>query len=324
MEQTEFSFSVLDVGQGNLHLFEEAGGPTVVFDCNLKRAPEFVLRYFGRRKIKKIDLLVLTGTDEDHADADGVTMLAKRYPIQYVWIPAFPKDSDNWRKFLKVVRELESSGTKVEKPLAGQELQLGNIGLKVLSPHPDDSTSSNNASVVVKLTAGEVGILVPGDCEDDRWVNIKRFFLRWLPSNILVAPHHGSDHGCVEAVVAAISPDYTCISVGEDNPYGHPDKGALRIYRRYTKKELFQTKDDGSILFDMDARSITNVVAHAGQDPEGVKREEKALVAALASGSTVFVRPSGQPTTVTDGGHVYRPTHYHGGREPEGETQGGE
>jgi competence protein ComEC len=324
MNDPMYSFSVLDVGQGSLQLFEEAGGPTVVFDCNLKGAREFVLRYFGRRKIKKINLLVLTGTDEDHADADGLRMLANRYPIQYVWIPDFPKDSENWKEFLKVLGELESSGTKVEKPLAGHEVLLGKTGLKVLSPHPEDSTSSNNASVVVKLNAGEVAILVPGDCEDERWASIERFFSEWLPSHILVAPHHGSDHGCVESVVAAIAPDYTCISVGKDNAYGHPDREALRIYKKYTKQRVFQTKDDGSILFEMDGQKITSVVDHAGQDPEGVKQDERAIAAALSAGAAVYVRPSGEPALTPRGGHAYPPTHYHGGDKPEETAEGGD
>lgn len=96
-----YAFSVIDVGQGSFQLLELGDGDCIVFDCNLSGAPEYVCRYLGRRKIKRIRLLVLTGTDADHADVDGLEMLADRYPIDRVWISHFPKDTDEWKAFTK-------------------------------------------------------------------------------------------------------------------------------------------------------------------------------------------------------------------------------
>src|SRR5437762_1063266 len=126
-EKREYALSVIDVGQGSFQVLEIGNGNCIIFDCNLKGAPEYVLRYLGRRKIERIRLLVITGTDADHADVDGLRMLAKRYPIDRVWIPDFPKDSDNWRAFKKVLAELEKNGTVVDKPIAGDEATLDSV-----------------------------------------------------------------------------------------------------------------------------------------------------------------------------------------------------
>ena len=120
-QKKQYAFSVVDVGQGSFQVLELGNGDCIIFDCNLKGAPEYVLRYLGRRKIKRIVLLVITGTDEDHADVDGLRMLAARYDIQLIWIPDFPKDTENWKAFKKVLAELVRDGTVVEKPTAGDE-----------------------------------------------------------------------------------------------------------------------------------------------------------------------------------------------------------
>jgi competence protein ComEC len=323
-EKSQYAFSVIDVGQGSMQVFELGDGDCIIFDCNLKGAREYVLRYLGRRKVKRILLLVITGTDEDHADVDGLRLLAARYErdIERIWIPDFPKDTENWKAFQKVLAELEKDGTIVEKPIAGDEAVVSSVHIKALGPHPDDSDTSNNASLVVKLTVGRVGILVPGDCEDKRWESILRFFKKWLPADILVAPHHGSEHGCVKDVIEIVNPLYTVVSVGEDNTYGHPDKTAMATYQRLTQKEVFTTKDDGSVLFEFDDERITNVIPHAGKDPDGLKDEVKQVAGALAGFTSIYISRSGMPSTTPASGVPYRPTHYHGGDKADDPKEG--
>ena len=56
---------------------------------------------------------------------------------------------------------------------------------------------------------------------------------------VLVAGHHGSKSSTSEQLLAAAAPDYTFLSVGEHNSYGHPAQETLerlaaagcRIYR---------------------------------------------------------------------------------------------
>jgi len=97
-EDSCFGFSVLNVGEGSLQVFDKPDGGAIIFDCNLKGAPEYVIGYLHRRKFKRVDLLIVTGTDEDHADVDGLKMLSNNFRIHRVWIPDFPKETENWEK----------------------------------------------------------------------------------------------------------------------------------------------------------------------------------------------------------------------------------
>ncbi|HEY9594639.1 MAG TPA: hypothetical protein VHE79_09185 [Spirochaetia bacterium] len=107
--------------------------------------------------------------------------------------------------------------------------------LTVFSPHPDDATSSNNASIVVRVEAGGLSVLFSGDCEASRWESICRYFGEGgtLRSDILVAPHHGSRDAISEEALRCIQPRHIAISAGRDNSYGHPHEEALHLYARY-------------------------------------------------------------------------------------------
>jgi competence protein ComEC len=315
--EAKYSFSVLNVGQGSLQLIEEGNHINIVIDCNLQSAPEFVVRYFGRRKVEVIDLLILSGTDADHADADGLEFLKKHYEIKRIWYPDFDKDSDNWKKVRKLIAELEKGGTIVETPKAGHSFNLGTLNLKVLSPHDDDSNTSNNASIVVRIIADEITALFSGDCESLRWASILKYFEDHLPANIFLVPHHGSDNGCTEEVLKAVNPEYSIVSAGEDNKYGHPDKSIVKLLEKYTREEVFITYEHGSILFESDGKTITNVVPDAGQDDDG-KKSVSVVASRLQSRAPMFVARTGMLSAVASAASIpLRSTVSHGGRESE-------
>lgn len=310
MAESKFSFSVLDVGQGSMQLIEEGDDTNIVIDCNISRAPEFVSRYLGRRNVNHLDLLILSGTDQDHADLDGLQMLVTKTnsDIREIWYPHYPAETDNWKAVLKLIGELQRNGTKVRRPQAGDYARLNGLAIKVMSPHPDDSDTSNNASIVVKLIAEDVGFICPGDCESEqRWQNIIKYFNAWLPSNILLAAHHGSINGCIEEAVKLIAPQYTVISCGEGNQHDHPHDAALDIYADNTSEEVYITHEVGSILYESDGKTITNVVLDAGQDPEGKKSVKKIAGRRPRYANTARVS-SPQPSHLRDAIQKARPT----------------
>jgi len=317
MAESKFSYSVLDVGQGSMQLIEQGDETNITIDCNIAGAPEFAKRYLGRRNVDHINLHIFSGKDQDHADAEGFRMLINKTngDIREVWYPTFKVDTDNWKAILEMIEELKKKGTVVRNPKAGDFFKFNLLGVKVLSPHPTDSDTSNNASLVVKIIGDDVSFLGPGDCEsEDRWLNIIKYFRSWLPSNILLAAHHGSSNGCVEEAVEIIAPEYTVISCGEDNAYGHPHADALKVYIKHTSKKVYITHQVGSILFESDGKMITNVVVDAGQDPDGRKAVEAiagqgprrpsiggslatSAPAATLKDAVEKARPTGEPST---------------------------
>src|SRR5262249_9397616 len=134
--------------------------------------PELVRRYLGRRKVDHIDVVALTGTDQDHADPNGFQMLINFVEgrIGQIWYPAYEADTDSWKEMLKLINGLKEKGTKVWKPTAGEIRAVNGLTVRVLSPATGGAETSNDASLVLKITGDDAGILLPGDCEsEERW-----------------------------------------------------------------------------------------------------------------------------------------------------------
>jgi beta-lactamase superfamily II metal-dependent hydrolase len=114
-----------------------------VIDCNISRAPEYVRRYLGRRKVDHLDLLIFSGTDQDHADVDGFQALINKVDgrIGEIWYPDFPADTDNWKAVLQADRGTQGErGPRCGSPQAGEYLTFKGLALKVLSPTPMTAT----------------------------------------------------------------------------------------------------------------------------------------------------------------------------------------
>jgi beta-lactamase superfamily II metal-dependent hydrolase len=125
---------------------------------------------------------------------------------------------------------------------------------EVFSPHKEDMISSNNSSLVCKITEKNTrfSYLITGDTENARWDSIVRIFGAAISANVLNAPHHGSRNGITQAAMNLINPHTVLISAGVNNKYGHPDIEALAIYRSVAR-EVYRTNwgNGESIVTDL-------------------------------------------------------------------------
>jgi competence protein ComEC len=68
-------------------------------------------------------------------------------------------------------------------------------------------------------------------------------------------PHQGSGTGSSDKLLRAIQPSVAVILVGENNPFGHPDKEVLQRLERLGVK-VYRTDRHGAITFTTDAEKI--------------------------------------------------------------------
>jgi competence protein ComEC len=68
-------------------------------------------------------------------------------------------------------------------------------------------------------------------------------------------PHHGSLTSATEAFLEAVHPRFAAISVGDNNPFGHPNAGVLdRIERGGAR--VYRTDRHGAITMLTDGRQL--------------------------------------------------------------------
>ena len=64
--------------------------------------------------------------------------------------------------------------------------------------------------------------------------------------DVLKVGHHGSKTSSGKGFIDEINPNYSIISVGKNNRYGHPNKEVLNTLQ---DSKIYRTDQNGSIMF---------------------------------------------------------------------------
>ena len=192
---------------------------------------------------------MLTHPEGDHLV--GLVEVLHRYKVGQVLEPGFHCDTPAYRKWLEIIKENDIKRTIAK---AGQQIDLGD-GIRIEVLHPQEellkgtSSDVNNNSVVLRLVWEEVSFLLPGDIFEEAEREILRQGCR-LSSTVLKMAHHGSATSTSEQFLAAVNPKVAVISVGENNPFGHPSPKVIeRVKEVVGEDNLYLTSQRGTITF---------------------------------------------------------------------------
>lgn len=220
-DMDDVRLTVLDVGQGQCLLLQSEGR-TYMVDCggdSDTEAADLAAETLLSQGIRRLDGLILTHCDRDHAGGAG--LLLSRVPTELLILP-----------------ENATLDTQTSTVYAGEELELrfGDAQLQIFPPaYPGNS---NESSLCVLFETEKCDILITGD----RSGFGERSLLRHADIgqvDVLIAGHHGAKDSTCEELLAATQPELVCVSAGRDNAYGHPApetlerlaKAGCQVYR---------------------------------------------------------------------------------------------
>jgi beta-lactamase superfamily II metal-dependent hydrolase len=162
------------------------------------------------------------------------------------------KDDDS-KFFSDFKKTAENKGLEIEIPEIGESFSLGSAEFDVLACDVGDDT--NNTSIVLKLTYGDVSFLFMGDAEFE----VEEYIIKngfSIESTVLKAGHHGSSSSTSTYFLQRVNPDYAIISCGKGNSYGHPhDEVVEKLEMSGT--EIYRTDILGDIIFSSDGKEIS-------------------------------------------------------------------
>lgn len=229
--------TVLDVGQGQSILLQSEGN-TYLIDCggdHDEMTADLVARTLLSQGISRLDGMVLTHLDRDHAG--GAKYLLSRIDTDILLMP-YTAESD---KAEEIAAEATGDVVYVREDLL---LTYGDTQMRIFAPYY--SGSDNENSLCILFDTKKCDILITGD----RSGFGERLLLRKSvigDIDVLVAGHHGSDGSTCQELLSAVRPEIVCISVSEDNPYGHPGEQLLQRLKAFGCT-VYRTDQDGTIL----------------------------------------------------------------------------
>ncbi len=241
IDDSKVRVSFLDVGQGTAVVIQ-ARQRVLVYDTGggdpqgYNSARSVIVPFLRHQGVAQIDTLVVSHPDLDHSA--GVGTLLGQFPVQQTYISQPVRALDN--------ASICRTGLAFAWP--------DGVRFQFLGPSEPANLSSNNASCVlqIELPNGEF-VLLPGDINAERELELIRFWGAGLASDYLLAAHHGSRTSTSPAWLKWVSPRVTVVTHGRANPFGHPHADVVRRIRG-ADVELESTAERGALLFQQTSK----------------------------------------------------------------------
>lgn len=214
--QKDILFTAFDVGQGQCVLFE-ADGVRVMVDCGGDTDGRTLARTLRLRGKGRIDALILTHFDTDHANA--VCDFLSLADVRRLYIPDLRGETSLCDE---ICASAQKRGVQIVTVTQDLTLDFGSGRVQIFAPL---GKATRNNGLAALLTQGEFDILVTGDLPQTQ----ERLLLKthMLPDiELLVAGHHGAENSTCAELLQALRPEIAVICVGE-NSYGHPTQATL-------------------------------------------------------------------------------------------------
>ena len=250
----ELIMTVLDVGQG-LSTIIRTSQHTLLYDTGDKFSPGFNMSdmvsipFLRLKGISKIDQLILSHTDRDHA---GSYVELNQLNIKKVMSGEADKIKEKFKGYI----QHSSVHIEIEQCHQGMSWQWDGVNFEVLSPKlltiekkALRLKANNQSCVVLVTTQSGQNILLTGDIEK----KLEKQLIKDYPElmiDVLVVPHHGSKTSSSAQFLDQFKPEIAIFSYGYLNRFRHPADIVVQRYKQRQIK-LFNTSS-GAIELNRD------------------------------------------------------------------------
>ena len=260
----------IDVGQADSILLE-CGDEFMLIDGGNRDDGQLLVSYLQSCGVEELKAVVCTHAHEDHVG--GLPSVLAVFPTGAVYAPTTTYDTKIFNDFLYYT---DQQRLEVTIPAPGDKLQLGSTDLTVLGP-VKSYADPNNTSIVIMADFGENRFLFTGDMEKEAENDMLDYWDGRYDWNIdvLKAGHHGSSTSSGYRFVYETDPEYSIISCGKDNDYGHPHRETVALFGD-AGIPMLRTDELGSILAVSDGQEITITWEKQHASPEDIEPADDA------------------------------------------------
>ncbi len=252
--QTGLTVTFLAVGQGDSALVQLPGGKALLIDAGgdpsgrVDVGERTVVPALIELGAQSLEGMILSHPHPDHGG--GMFAVLNQLRVRELWL-ARAAEPEGLINALRA--EAGRRGTAVRELARGDRLEYGPVRVEVLHPGPEPTgASANDASLVLRISLGEVAFLFTGDveAEGEQALSSER-----LQAQVLKVPHHGSRTSSSPAFVERVGPRHVVFCVGGRNRFGFPMPEVVERYRALGC-QLHRTDQDGAVTFRTDGHAL--------------------------------------------------------------------
>jgi len=251
--------TMLSVGDGDAIVIQGFNGKTVMIDGGSRGyetvGDDVIVPNLSVARIKAIDAIIVTHTDDDHVN--GLQAVMSALKVNSIYLPGNKFDGKTGGLYDAAVKK----NIPILPAVQGQIIPLGNdANISVLYPQPDDKIAGNTTSVAALLTCGSTSMLFTGDLDETgEKLLMKRY--PYLHADILKVAHHGADTGTKDAFLDTLSPTTALISARGNTDHPHPNTIKRLADRNIT---VWRTDTDGCIFANTNGKRW-NIIGYKGK-----------------------------------------------------------
>ena len=246
-ENTEGELEIYFLDTGNSDCIFINAEQKVLIDAGDNDDELMIVDFLKALKIEKIDYLVNTHPDADHAG--GLDAVIENFAIGTVFISNGSAESKTYRDFVNAAVD---KGLSPSVPLADKLFYL-QPEMFMRFYNTEAKGSGNEVSLIVELVYKQQRFLFMGDAEKAQELAV----LDQLDDVDLVKiGHHGSRTSTSQELLERIKPEIAVILCGKNNSYGHPHQEVLDRLTAYGI-EMYRTDLQGTLHVHSDGVNLS-------------------------------------------------------------------
>jgi competence protein ComEC len=250
-DTSELTVHFLDVGQADCTLIQLPNGEEALIDAGNYGDGSYIISYLKNLNIDDIEYLILTHPHEDHIGS--AKEIINNFDVEKIYMPDVVTDSNFYKSTMLLIENKD-----IETIFATPGLDIidsPDLKFQLLSPKSMYYSELNEYSVAARLEYSDTSFLFTGDAESVSELEMIGGGFN-LDSDVLKVGHHGGKTSSSKDFLQAVTPEYSIISCGEDNTYGHPH---IETLNRLTDigSEIYRTDEMGTIVVLSDGQNIS-------------------------------------------------------------------
>ncbi len=243
----ELKVHFIDVGQGDAILID-LGEIEILIDGGGKSPG--VVAYLNDYVDGAIEVIVASHPHADHIG--GLIAVLDSFEVEEIWLNGDTSTSKTYKEFMSRVN---TEGTSINEALRGQSIEVDSLTFLILHPVKPLVGDTNNNSIVLRLSYGDIDFLFTGDAEKEAEASILESGLT-VQANILKVGHHCSKTSSSPQFLNAVKPQLAIYMAGESNRYGHPHEETLTALTE-AGAEIYGTDIHGTTIITTDGEAFT-------------------------------------------------------------------
>lgn len=244
----ELTVHFIDVGQGDSILIDLQDIEVLIDGGD--RTPG-VVPYLKNYVDGALEVMIATHPHADHIG--GLIDVLAVFEVKQIWHNGDTATSKTYSDFISAVN---AENAQIFQATRGNTIEADGLILKVLHPVDLNDTTNNN-SIVLYLTYGEIDFLFTGDAEKEaEEAMLARSDMPVPDVEVLKVGHHGSRTASSQNFLAVTTPEVAVYMAGTGNSYGHPHQETLDSLAKIGAK-IYGTDVNGTIVINTDGETFT-------------------------------------------------------------------